>query len=374
MTISQKSKTSSQSVDKLDRILGCLYGNALGDAVGLCTEFMKSTHAKQTFQNYGIIPFPAKEKTSHSIRWANCDWTDDTDQMILLLESFMEGEQFTKAEPRIFARKLRDWIDKGFPELGDCGGLGIGQTVYAVVEMTWKDGFLGDPHKAAIQVWENSRRNAAANGALMRTAVTGIVAHDDMQRVLENSEAFARVTHADSRCIASVFAVTSIIANILQGKHMSDDGTPIVERLLAEAKDIALKAIDDEHKKEFEEYFDITKLEDMKLDETGKIGYTLKCMSAALYGLRNQTDSVKQIMTDVTLEAGDADTNLAVCGALIGVSRGLNALPKEWLSKFPHKKWLDEKVVAFAVKLGFSEDEVSKRLESIVVQNSQNGQ
>jgi ADP-ribosylglycohydrolase len=39
-----------------DRILGTLYGNALGDAYGLATEFMTKKEAREIFGER--IPFP----------------------------------------------------------------------------------------------------------------------------------------------------------------------------------------------------------------------------------------------------------------------------------------------------------------------------
>lgn len=45
------------------------------------------------------------------IRWAPGDWTDDTDQMILILKSILEfhGDVY----PVDFAQKLKVWVKKG---------------------------------------------------------------------------------------------------------------------------------------------------------------------------------------------------------------------------------------------------------------------
>ena len=44
-------------------------------------------------------------------RWAPGDWTDDTDQMILLLQSILEfhGDVY----PVDFAQRLKNWVQKG---------------------------------------------------------------------------------------------------------------------------------------------------------------------------------------------------------------------------------------------------------------------
>ena len=41
------------------------------------------------------------------------------------------------------------------------------------------------------------------------------------------------------------------------------------------------------------------------------------------------------------LQGGDADTNGAVAGALLGCKLGSSALPPTWLKGLKHKGWLD---------------------------------
>ena len=41
------------------------------------------------------------------------------------------------------------------------------------------------------------------------------------------------------------------------------------------------------------------------------------------------------------LQAGDADTNGAVAGALLGCKLGASKLPDSWLDGLKHKDWLD---------------------------------
>jgi len=41
------------------------------------------------------------------------------------------------------------------------------------------------------------------------------------------------------------------------------------------------------------------------------------------------------------LQAGDADTNGAVAGALLGCKLGASELPDSWRDGLKHKDWLD---------------------------------
>jgi hypothetical protein len=115
--------------DLVDRLLGCAYGQALGDAYGLSTEFQKRSDVAITYPDATrLIPFPDYVQTQHSSRWTRGDWTDDTDQWLLLMETLSEHG----SDVKIFARKLNTWIRHGFPELDDFGGLGLGVNVAKV--------------------------------------------------------------------------------------------------------------------------------------------------------------------------------------------------------------------------------------------------
>jgi hypothetical protein len=117
----------------IDRLLGCAYGQALGDAYGLSTEFETRKKVARNYPNAStLIPFPNYISTDHSKRWNRGDWTDDTDQWILVLETLTEGN----GDEKIFAKKLKRWIEFGFRELGDMGGMGLGANVQKVIDST----------------------------------------------------------------------------------------------------------------------------------------------------------------------------------------------------------------------------------------------
>ena len=114
--------------------------------------------------------------------------------MLLIMEGITESGG--KVVPSDFAKKLYNWAHKGFPELGDFGGLGIGMTVNRTI--THKN-FLADPHAAAREVWESSGKYLAANGAVMRTSVLGLVSFNCLETVVRNTLDISLTTHADPR-------------------------------------------------------------------------------------------------------------------------------------------------------------------------------
>ena len=92
-------------------------------------------------------------------------------------------------------------------------------------------------------------------------------------------------------------------------------------------------------------------LSHLELSEPQSIGYTLKCLGAGFYGLRKGGADFRGTICDVVMEAGDADTNGAVCGALLGCAVGFSALPEDLLA-FPHREWLDSQVERFLQVIG----------------------
>ena len=51
--------------------------------------------------------------------------------------------------------------------------------------------------------------------------------------------------------------------------------------------------------------------------------------------------SFQQALEDIVYEGGDADTNGAVAGALLGCKLGMVGLPQSWLQGLRHREWME---------------------------------
>ncbi|XP_071806736.1 ADP-ribosylarginine hydrolase Tri1-like [Asterias amurensis] len=333
-----------------DQILGTVYGNCIGDAIGLMTEFLNKEQACKYYSGkhleYSMKAITA-EHFFHQMVFPEADWTDDSDQMILILQSLMENDG--QAVATDFAEKLVTWRCSGFPELGDTCGMGLGRTTGQVLR---SDNFKTDPHKVAETVWENGSRFVAPNGGVMRTSIAGVHRFDDIQQVISNTKVFCKVTHADPRCVASCVAVTTAIAMMLQGMHRKSNGSYKVDSLIEAAFDYAKECLlrDDEgnlKERQVEElkFHMNASLPELKLDDRQRIGYTFKCLGAGFWALRQK--NFREAIEAITLEGGDADTNGAVAGALLGCKLGYKKIPPTWRNELTHKKWLDDILVRY---------------------------
>ncbi|XP_022104915.1 uncharacterized protein LOC110986914 isoform X2 [Acanthaster planci] len=328
-----------------NQVLGTIYGNCIGDAIGLMTEFLSKDQARKYYGGKHL-EYPMKEiaaaKFFHQMVFPEADWTDDSDQMILILQSLMDNNG--KANAVDFSKKLLEWVKHGFAELGDPCGMGLGQTTSKVVH---HENFTTDPHEAALSVWEKSNRTVAPNGGVMRTSIVGVHQYDDISQVIGNTKVFCKVTHADPRCVASCVAVTTAISMMLQGLHKTSKGhydvARITEASFNYAKECLLRDdkgnLDEEQVRELQFHMNAS-LSELELDDRKKIGYTFKCLGAGFWALRQS--SFRDAIEAITLEGGDADTNGAVAGALLGCKLGYCKLPSSWKNELKHKEWLDD--------------------------------
>lgn len=143
-----------------ERFLGTIFGQAVGDALGLSTEFMSKQEVDRFYPN-GIEDYSQIVQDDHRRRWQRGDWTDDTDMMLCILDSFVACQ---KVDILDIARRFKEWMLNG--------GMGIGRHTYNVMAL---GDYTSNPQKAAEIIWKMGKKKAAANGAVMRTSVVGLM-------------------------------------------------------------------------------------------------------------------------------------------------------------------------------------------------------
>jgi ADP-ribosylglycohydrolase len=303
--------------NQFDIIKGVFYGQAIGDALGLGTEFLDKNQIAEYYPN-GLSEYSQIVQDKHRSRWKIGDWTDDTDQFLCICNSIIKSGEVNEIE---FAEELYKWF-KDVP-------MGIGQNVYKVVSLPQ---FTLYPYKAAELIWKLSKQNNASNGAIMRTSILGTYEFWDYNKVAHNTEKIAKVTHWDSRCVGSCVVLTLIISNMLsESKLLSfEELCQIADRY-------------DNRIQPFIEKSYTLPIEDLNLDETNSIGYTLKAMSAGLWSYFN-AENFEGGLLKVINEGGDADTNACVAGSVLGAKFGYKSIPEKYIDGLIYKDMLEEKL------------------------------
>ena len=308
------------------KLKGLIYGQAIGDALGLGTEFMSKSEVASKYPR-GLHSYDQIIQDRHRHRWPKGAWTDDTDQMLCILDSILENQHIDIHD---IAARLRSWVQNG--------GMGIGQMVMAVVSSR---NFLTDSHAAAREAWEMTSKRAAPNGGIMRTSILGAWQYKNLEAVKNNTEQVCRITHYDPRCVGSCVAVSVAPRLLLQ----EEKDVPQIMSIVRQQTD--------EYSSEIAHYLDMTEsrsLDVFDLDEglnpqeQNRIGYTLKAMGAAFWALRH-TPSFRDGIEQIIHEGGDADTNAAVAGALLGARDSIDGIPEELVFGLQGASSLEERLL-----------------------------
>ena len=299
-----------------NKMLGCLYGQAIGDALGLGSEFMSKNDVIKNYPK-GLIRYDQIVQDAHRSRWIKGAWTDDTDMMLCILEGYKDGEFFLNS----IASNFKDWFNNE--------PMGIGSHTYKVLCM---HDYVEQPEMCSKLWWELSRQQSAANGALMRTSVVGL-AKNNIEKQTEN---ICKLTHYDPRCVGSCVIATALIHNLVwNDKQLSfDDINDIAQKYderILEWVDIAYKSAD---------------ISSLNLDETYSIGYTLRALSAALWCYWH-SNSFETGLLSVVNEGGDADTNAAIACAILGAKFGYDAIPKYYIENLHKETFYRDKALQF---------------------------
>lgn len=295
-----------------DKFKGTLFGQAIGDALGLGTEFMTKAEVKRYYPD-GLTDYSQIVQDCHRARWRKGDWTDDTDMTMCIVQAIIDDREL---RPLSVARNFKQWF-RHVP-------MGIGRHTCNVLSI---GDYTEKPEMVAEKVWEMSGKRSAANGGVMRTSVIGLLG--------ENVEKYAaeicRLTHADPRCVGSC-AIVSLMVHSLVYK---DEILPIE----------TLVKIGNRYDKRIEPYLRMSwenSLDALVLDDESTMGYTLKTMSAGLWSLYH-CSSFEDGLLAVANAGGDADTNGAVAGSLLGARFGYENIPERFIKGLARGNVLEEK-------------------------------
>lgn len=336
-------------VDAL-KLRGVVYGQAVGDALGLPVEFQSAKAIRSRLQDWRDAKgwpetYRATARTNYG--WTAGEWSDDTEQAICLLDSYLEGIEAGQdpshpIDVRIVAKQSLHWAATN--------GRGMGNHTAKVLEHFL---FPLEPLTAAQDVWEQSGRQAAPNGAVMRTAYVGVLRPWDIPWTAQEAARCAATTHADPRCQASAVAVSVAIAELVTGSS-------IAGAVASATREASV------HDPEVHVWLGGQSLTDLRLDEGmdthvrgnpfPPIGFTYKCLGAAFWALWHaqllsplrvsERERFAKSLTAVICAGGDTDTNGAVAGALLGAYLGEAGIPPLLLNGLQPKSELDRRIDA----------------------------
>jgi len=302
-------------------MLGCLYGQAIGDALGFASEAMTKEDVRSTYPN-GISKYSDIIQDDRRKGWPIGFWTDDTEMMLLILDSIVEDNDINLLT---LAKKFLDWYDvMGYKVCGILTRkvLNFAPPLYAK-----------DPISIAKLVWDLKGRDNAPNGGLMRTSVVGLWPNGSIS---ENATEICKMTHYDPRCVASCVVASEIIYNLVwNDKRLSRNEIIVIgeeyDTRITEWIELAYNSSD---------------ISSLELDAKGSDAYTFRTLAAALWCYWH-ADSFESGLLAVVNEGGDADTNAAIACAILGAKFGYNSIPKYYIENLHNEELYRAKVNKF---------------------------
>lgn len=290
-------------MDIKDRFYGCIFGQAVGDALGLGTEFMTREQVDGSYP-HGLSDYGQIIQDHHRRRWKRGDWTDDTEMMLCIARAIIQDNGI---RPSTIAENFKEWMDSA-------RAMGIGNHTHTVLSV---GDYVQHPVKTSQVVWNLSGKNAASNGGIMRSSVVGLLPTYDSK----NAEITCMLTHYDPRCIGSCVLLSKIIHEL------------VYYNVQVSLED--LYAIGNLYDKRIREHilyaYQADNCRSLGLDSPDTMGYTLLTLRAGLWAYFH-AENFEEGLLDIINAGGDADTNAAVACSILGAKFGFENIPTKYIT------------------------------------------
>lgn len=305
------------TVSAQSRARGALTGLAIGDALGMPTQYLP----RELIANrYGVLddfqPAPDDNIISRGMPAGRV--TDDTDQALILGRLLVEGQGHV--DPEAFARELLAWerrmIDAGSADL-------LGPSTRKALTL------------AAEGVSTSlTGRTGATNGAAMRVAPVGITfAYDPMDELIDAVVQSGHVTHNTTIGIAGAAAVAAAVSAGIDGANLEEALRVAIVAARRGAQrgfyyagaDVAARiawALDLVKGRTTEDALDLI----YRLVGTGVA--TQEAVPAAIAICSIVPDDPWLVCRLAASLGGDCDTVAAIAGAIAGACHGIEGFPR----------------------------------------------
>ena len=280
-----------------NKIKGCLYGYAIGDALGLGTEFMTRREVSARYPD-GLTTYSQIIRDGHRSQWAHGQVSHDTNIVLLMVDSIIACR---RNDHLYFARRFKDWFTAIHP-------IDIPYTIRQAVS---SPEFAEFPHRISRKIYESTADHEPRNEALGRAMIVGMWPKFSEADITDNT----RLTHWDPYCIASGAAIGRIAHDLLWNNRVTEFDTiyGITHRL----------------DKRMDPYIDLAyngNLEDLELDDEDTCWAAPKSAAATIWALTHHSEP-GEALYEIISHGGDADTTGALVMGLMGLQHGFDAIP-----------------------------------------------
>lgn len=317
----------------LAKAYGCLAGLALGDALGMPTEFLTPERIAAEYGPLSGLVSPPSWHPHAALPYASI--TDDTAQALALAQIYRRGQPMTAEQ---VAQAILAWADAEGPRLELYAGPSTRRALTAL-----RNG----------QNPRESGRQGTTNGAAMRIAPVGIVHPGDFAATLADTVEACLPTHGTTLAISAAAAVSyavceamteratieSVLSAAQRGavegrQHGAWVWTPLLEHRIALAVRLVSESPDEvAGRQALYRYIGV----DIAVSESIPTALGLVALSAG--------DPQRAVLHAAQI-GGDTDTIGAIAGAVCGALSGIEAIDRHLLATVEKANGLDLAQVA----------------------------
>ena len=295
--------TAGTTSEVLDRKRGCMYGLAVGDALGAPIEMKKPG----TFEPISGYRSSKHHAFNHGL--GPGEWTDDT-SMALALADAISASPLQLKQIEAYA----DWYQNGkYGSNGRC--VGIGSHTRRSIEGYLKTGSpVAKPNDEAL-----------GNGTIMRLAPIPIKFSDGVGLV-EAAVASAETTHNNDMSKSACKYMAVVIAGLIRGLSKET----VLDKNWIQTSVMELHPV----------IRGIADGDFLTVPPTG-IGHVAETLRSALWAFMTTNTFEECVLKAINL-GNDADTTGAVAGQFAGACYGYNAIPEKLIAGLAKKEMIDE--------------------------------
>jgi len=284
--------------DVVDRAVGCLYGQAVGDALGTTLEF------KTAQACWDLYPGGLREIVGGgAFKVLRGQVTDDTELALALADSLVTWKIF---EPQQVLEQYKLWAESHPIDIGNATSRAL-------------RGGNPDP-------------STEANGALMRVSPLGVFCWQYGHiRAAGLGSLDAGLTHPNPVCRSASAAYVAAVSGLVKDGDVNN----AFKRALLVTRELDSKQVLE----------DLISAKHGDGHEPDAGGHVRVAFRLAFYHLLHAR-SFEEALVDTVMRGGDADTNGAIVGALLGAKFGARSIPAGWRSavkfaqpKRPQRYW-----------------------------------
>jgi ADP-ribosylglycohydrolase len=310
---------------KLEQLQACIFGLAVGDALGVPVEFKPRSYLKQNpvtiMQGYGTYNQPPGT------------WSDDSSLTFCLMESLCKGYNLQDLANRFVNWREYDyWTPHG--EVFD-----IGITTSSAIQALLNG-------VSPTLAGEKSEK-ANGNGSLMRIAPLAFYVMDKpIEKRWQIVKDVSTITHGHIRASLGGFIYIELMLELIAGKDKLNayESMRYTVNNFLNAQPIASES-------EILRYHNLLtdSVLDMVENQISGAGYVVSTLEAAVWSFLT-TDTYSQAVLRAVNLGEDTDTTATVAGALAGLYYGLVQIPEAWRNQLARQADIANLIERFYAK------------------------